>query len=605
MGCSNSIDARQTTHRSRLEETDVFQDSDKLTFRGEDSERNRDPILKGVKLGTPLYKQLTTLITNEKVFFDPDFPSQVTSITTNEHHPHYNYYKPAVWKRPPEIFDCPYDEIKLFDTIDLKDVIQGKLNNGYFMAALSAMAETPAILRHMFLNQHANKHGLYGLKFYLQGLPTVVFVDDYFPCFDYNQKEPVFAKPKGKELWTMIAEKAWAKVFKSYTATETGSLEETLENLTGAPCFGFCTKEQTEDETWQLLNRAYTKGYIMGATSDVNPEDSESTGLVIDQCYSIISVHEVEGHRLMKLRNPWGKFEWKGAYCDGAPQWTYTLKKAVDYLAADEGMFFITLSDFRRYFNQYAINSHYDNWQYTHTQVESSPDHAEYFRFSIEEPCEVYFRIHQADKRLLPSDQQRGFKYSPASFMVVQVLKDGSLKPIVENAESIDPKCLKGARSVFPSKSGKLQLTEPGDYIIRAKVKWRHGQKDKFTLSAYSPFEIALKQTKPIKDYLSKYFTYIARQNETKHALTDRSFYVIGNYGGHVYASVENWDHKQITVDINFTSLENMKLGKPYKETDTQLKITVPPGSQRVAYVKVVDSTIPWNYQWDTKFTEH
>ena len=431
MGCSNSIDARQTTHRSRLEETDVFlPDQDKLTFRGDDTDRNKDPILKGIKPGTPLYKQLTTLISNEKVFFDTDFAPQVSSITTNEQHPNYNYYKPAVWKRPPEIFDCSYEEIKLFDTIDIKDATQGMLNNGYFISSLSAIAEDPAILRQMFLNHYANKHALYGLKFYLQGLPTVVFVDDFFPCFDYNQKEPVFTKPKGKELWAMIAEKAWAKIYKSYLATEIGTQEEALENLTGAPSFGFFTKEQTEDETWQILNRANSKGYIMGATSDVAAAESELTGLVIDQCYTIISVHEVEGHRLLKMRNPWGRFEWKGAYCDGSPLWTAHMKKSVDYLNAADGVFFITLNDFRRYFDRYAVNNYYENWQYTHTQIESNANHAEYFKFSIEEPCEVYFRIHQTDKRTLPKEEQRGFKYSPGNFMVVQILKDGSLKPI-------------------------------------------------------------------------------------------------------------------------------------------------------------------------------
>ena len=32
-------------------------------------------------------------------------------------------------------------------------------------------------------------------------------------------------------------------------------------------------------------------------------------------------VHEIYGHKLLKLRNPWGKFEWKGKWSDNDSAW--------------------------------------------------------------------------------------------------------------------------------------------------------------------------------------------------------------------------------------------------------------------------------------------
>lgn len=54
-------------------------------------------------------------------------------------------------------------------------------------------------------------------------------------------------------------------------------------------------------------------------------------GLLANHAYSIIDCQEVNGHKLMRIRNPWGKGvciitiisynsskEWKGAWSDGS-----------------------------------------------------------------------------------------------------------------------------------------------------------------------------------------------------------------------------------------------------------------------------------------------
>lgn len=71
-------------------------------------------------------------------------------------------------------------------------------------------------------------------------------------------------------------------------------------------------------------------------------------GIVVGHAYSILSVAEIDGHRLLKLRNPWGAgVEWGGAWSDGAPEWTPRLRRRLCYAPADgDGVFWIEWSDF-------------------------------------------------------------------------------------------------------------------------------------------------------------------------------------------------------------------------------------------------------------------
>lgn len=58
---------------------------------------------------------------------------------------------------------------------------------------------------------------------------------------------------------------------------------------------------------------------------------------------------------LLQLRNPWGKFEWKGKWSDTSDCWTEETKKQVS-LNADsdpsegDGLFWMSFKDFKRHF---------------------------------------------------------------------------------------------------------------------------------------------------------------------------------------------------------------------------------------------------------------
>lgn len=66
------------------------------------------------------------------------------------------------------------------------------------------------------------------------------------------------------------------------------------------------------------------------SVDDKGVEAVLKNGLIGNHCYSIISVHEITSGakkvRLLKIKNPWGRSEWNGAWSDESKLWTESLR---------------------------------------------------------------------------------------------------------------------------------------------------------------------------------------------------------------------------------------------------------------------------------------
>lgn len=77
--------------------------------------------------------------------------------------------------------------------------------------------------------------------------------------------------------------------------------------------------------------------------------------MAASHAYSILDLKQVDSTRLLKVRNPWGRGEWNGAYSDNSNKWTTRLRNAVgfnpDSDAKEDGIFWIELSDYATAFD--------------------------------------------------------------------------------------------------------------------------------------------------------------------------------------------------------------------------------------------------------------
>jgi calpain-15 len=170
-----------------------------------------------------------------------------------------------------------------------------------------------------------------------------VVVDDYFPCY---QGEPAFSKAHDDELWVLILEKAWAKVHGSYERIEAGFAENVLRDLTGAPSE---VVHNDDEELFVKIKEGEKRGYLMAASAgstNASKELLENLGLIGNHSYGILDVRETlnefeEEIKLIRLRNPWGDFEWNGDWSDDSDLWTPKLKKELGQSNGNDGTFWM------------------------------------------------------------------------------------------------------------------------------------------------------------------------------------------------------------------------------------------------------------------------
>lgn len=379
-------------------------------------------------------------------FIDPSFPPDMSSIYSTETCPEYPLQEKPVWKRPHEFMHNPQLYV---GGIDPNDINQGALGNCWFLAAIAALAENPALIKHLFITKEYNEKGLYQLRICKGGEWVKVTVDDYIPC--YYSGGPMFCRASGDELWVLLLEKAYAKVHGNYVQLRAGFVSHGMSDLTGAPCreYKFPKERQVYEsikdyanDLWGKLTSADGRGWIMCAgtpgvdkfTEGGGP--NEDHGIVPGHAYSVIACKEHKGVRLMNVRNPWGQFEWGGAWSDNSKEWTKEFRTALKpNFNSKDGSFWMSYQDFFKYFTSITVCK-VDNWNTVrlkgiYLRVIETDDVDEdwvlskfYYSFRLEEKAEIMISLHQEDDRVLGSELRR---YVDQQVLILQRHTNGTL----------------------------------------------------------------------------------------------------------------------------------------------------------------------------------
>lgn len=133
--------------------------------------------------------------------------------------------------------------------IEPDDVNQGALGDCYLLAALSAIASHPQLVK-VLLVEDFGQHGLYAVKLCDWAGWRAVVVDDRLPC-DARTRRQLFAhSDSGSEFWAALFEKAWAKLHGSYQAIEGGDTADTIAYLTGGRCTRIDFKDRADPDAF-------------------------------------------------------------------------------------------------------------------------------------------------------------------------------------------------------------------------------------------------------------------------------------------------------------------------------------------------------------------
>lgn len=234
------------------------------------------------------------------------------------------------------------------------DLRLGRLADSYLFGALSILSTSPVALAQVFpeltddlvkfdqvevvsvlaREQQYNDEGVYAVRFWRNNRSRVVVVDDYIPCSQYGK--PVFGSFTGNngkfEIWSLLIEKAYAKLHGGYEAIVGGQEAVCLQDLYGGVPSSYKLQEKcpTEEAAWQTLNRSLQAGSLVGCSNE-SVEMELPNGLRKSLSYGIMKLVELdylgEHVRLIQLRNSWGigshqqPEKWIGAWSNEDPKW--------------------------------------------------------------------------------------------------------------------------------------------------------------------------------------------------------------------------------------------------------------------------------------------
>ena len=88
-----------------------------------------------------------------------------------------------------------------------------------------------------------------------------------------------------------------------------------------------------------------------------------SSSIIQGDAYSLLQVCEVDGHKLVQIRNPWeNEVEWNGPWSNSSPEWTERIKHKLKYTPLEkDGIFWMSWEDFQINFRSIHFDTICDN----------------------------------------------------------------------------------------------------------------------------------------------------------------------------------------------------------------------------------------------------
>ena len=207
------------------------------------------------------------------------------------------------------------------------------------------------------------------MEFCIGGNFKSVVVDDHIPTNSADR--PAFCYTNDEEMWAIPLEKAFAKLHGNYECMQGGKAGMALHLLTGEPNNDFMHGDVSQlnnsngmgvDGLWKRFISGEKRNYVMSAgTGGAGEQDIDGSGIASGHAYTMISAHDVvdangKPWRLVKMRNPWGRTEFTGDWKDDDDNhWTPELRSELGCVEADDGIFFMPLEDYLKYFDNTSI----------------------------------------------------------------------------------------------------------------------------------------------------------------------------------------------------------------------------------------------------------
>uniref|UniRef100_A0A3P8SRE4 Calpain 10 n=1 Tax=Amphiprion percula TaxID=161767 RepID=A0A3P8SRE4_AMPPE len=309
------------------------------------------------------------------LFEDPDFPAEDTSLFSDSSTPIARLQGDISWRRPQEICQSP----AVFPSnINMGHAKQGLLGDCWFLCACTFLLKNKQLLNKVFPPDQpqwgdCRYKGSFQFRFWQQGHWTDVAIDDRLPCINSALCFSRCHSPTA--FWVALLEKAYAKLHGSYEQLWAGQVSEALVDLTGGLAEHWSLGEsgseedrQTEQDSDQVRRRRLDLNllYVVKDDCALSCSTHSTPGGVseLDQYHAMtvmewLDVKKVSGGevRLLRIRNPWGRCCWGGAWMWSGEGWSSVDPDFAAELQARvaEGEFWLDEAEFMSHFDDVTV----------------------------------------------------------------------------------------------------------------------------------------------------------------------------------------------------------------------------------------------------------
>ncbi|CAG7734073.1 unnamed protein product, partial [Allacma fusca] len=530
------------------------------------------------------------------LFVDDSFPPAPKSL----------YYHPKVsasngdlvsrWLRPKDILTEQGSESVpwvVFRTPLPSDISQGVLGNCWLLSALAVIAERKELVEKILVTREICPVGAYLIRLCKDGSWTTVIVDDLLPCD--RRKRLVYSQAKRRQLWVPLIEKAVAKIHGCYEALVSGRAIEGLATLTGCPCESIplqsgADEELDRDLVWAQLLSCHAARFLMGASCGggnmkVDEDEYREKGLRPRHAYSVLNVEGSNGLRLLRLRNPWGRYSWKGDWSDSSNVWTTELKEKLMPRGADDGVFWISFEDMLKYFDCIDVCKVRSGWYERRLQGILPPSadlqHLSCILITVMEATEIEISLFQEGHRNSEKSQRSQLDLCVVLFRGLETSQSDSQKLVLGRLVEHSKRQVRGF-------VGCHKMIEPGFYLAvpLAFNHWHSGGESpypRYVMSLHSSKKVLSDQIAPppymLADAIIRLTMERGQRHEGREGMT--AYYLTKGWAGLVVVVENRHDDKWIQVKCDCQESYNVV------STRSQLKTVdaVPPLHREVIIV--------------------